>query len=298
MSTGVGMEGGPVPIERQQLPIYIDKVANALRLNVQYRAELHAFKELVLDLPPYLWRTTIYQQASIYRSLQLNEEGQESVAGIKADIKVVSSQFSKQFVLSVEQREDIITLCKDMVIDGTRVEYDYADEALAKLRNQEAFPRLVEPFKSKANTKTILQLVRNQASYTRNAYRRMLRDSVFGTQTRSSLTTCARQATHKFSNSEEPSVDLILWVAILRDFIRRNPELVNRGENAPDAAPPRPQGGNADSQSTLESQSSGAHGRKRKNHRATVHFWGVFTEFLQEKNQLWGIDKRSSGWVL
>ncbi|KAJ2968234.1 hypothetical protein NUW54_g13277 [Trametes sanguinea] len=297
MSAGVDAAAGSgLPIEVHRLPTYIDRVANALQLSIQYRAELHAFKELVLDLPPGFWRVSIYQQASIYRSIQLSEELREDVASVKSDVKVVSSQLSRQFVLSVEQRDEILSLCKALVIDSVRYDYNFADEALAKMKNAEAFPLFAEVFRSKSNTKTVQQAVRRHASYARNAYRMHLRDSVFGAKKRCSLTACARQVSRKFGNGDEPAVELILRIAILRHFIRRHPELVAREADPWD--PDQEGSESADGASASSDDSTGSgRARKRKKTTSTVHFWGAFMEFLEDKNRLWGKDLRSGGWA-
>ncbi|KAL1937004.1 hypothetical protein VTO73DRAFT_2038 [Trametes versicolor] len=290
MSTGVGEEpGGPLAFNARDLPIFTDGVARATQLSPVYRTELHAFTDkLVMDLPPSFWRVIIYQQATIFKSLQSCSELRDDIIGIKDDIKVVSTQFSKNFVLTVEQRDDILALCKALVVEGTRTDYNFADSALAMLRNDKEFPRFVEVFKSKANTKVTLQCVRRQGSYGRNSYRQHLRDSVYDPRKKSGLTACAQLVSRKFLDGDKPSVEMTLRIAVLREFIRRNPELVAREEDPWDADPEQ-QDATADSPSTEGS-------RKRKRSRHTVHFWGAFTDFIQEKNLEWGTDIRSDGW--
>ncbi|KAI0375817.1 hypothetical protein BV20DRAFT_18360 [Pilatotrama ljubarskyi] len=288
LSSGVdGPENhGSYPSSR--LPIFIDKVANALDLSPRYRGELHAFKELALELSPGLQRAIIYQQGSIYKTLQNAEDLRADITTMKQELKDIGEQLSKRFVVSEDQHDDILALAKAMVIEPGRDDFNFADEQVQRLKDAAQFPRFKDIFKSKANTKTVTQVVRRQASYARNAYRQFLRNSVFDGRKKCGLTACARQASRKFNNGEDVTPEMVLQIAILRRFIRDNRELVaSDAVSDPWDSDDETQDGDGDGTGT----------RKRKRARSAVHFWGAVTDFFKAKNDIWGKGLRTNGWA-
>ncbi|KAI0366444.1 hypothetical protein BV20DRAFT_1055590 [Pilatotrama ljubarskyi] len=152
LSSGVdGSDGrGLYPVSR--LPVFIDKVANALYLTLKYRGELHAFKEalkLALEMPPGFQRALLYQQASIYKTLQNMESLHADITNLKNEIKDIALQMTRQFILSEDQHDDILALAKAMVIEAGRDEFNFADEEQERLKNVTMFPHFSAVFNSK-----------------------------------------------------------------------------------------------------------------------------------------------------
>lgn len=105
----------------RSLAVRIDKVANSMRLNNEYRAELHQCREVreyslddcgtdeslaqyVCDLSPAFQGILIMVEASILKTCQHSDELRAEVAQIKAQLDMVTAQVAKRFVLTQEQQ--------------------------------------------------------------------------------------------------------------------------------------------------------------------------------------------------
>ncbi|KAH9899609.1 hypothetical protein C8Q73DRAFT_833442 [Cubamyces lactineus] len=273
-----------------RLSLFVDKVANIMKLNAAFRAELHAFRTLVCDLPESFWRVCVYQQASVYRVMQLSEDFSADLTSLKGEVKELGNYVSKRFIVSQEQNDDILALCKVMVFEAGRHDYNFADDAVKLFKDPDQYPRFKDVFKSNTNTKTVKQLIRRQASYVRNAYRQFLRDSLFDAKKKCGLSECARQAARKFKNGVDTNAEEVLHVAILRRFVRENRQLVLETEEEDiEAEDPW-----KSTSGSLQEPSTGR--RKRKRARTTMHFWGAANDWLRGLVKALGSDLRNAGW--
>ncbi|EIW60462.1 uncharacterized protein TRAVEDRAFT_28025 [Trametes versicolor FP-101664 SS1] len=260
-----------------------------MQLSNKFRAELHVFKEFVLDLDPMHWRVIVVQQASVYKSLDQQEEILKAIAEVKEDGKQVQSQIAKRFAVDKDMNDDILTLCKQLVVEGLRDEYDIADEALEMLKDRAAYPRFAQVWNSASKIKLVVSAVRTQGSYVRREYRGLLVNTTTNPLKKCGLTACVREYVRKFSRTAKITHELVIWVAILRQFIRDNRDLVSLPDDA-------------DGPVVDAEEQPQANGRKRKRTaggRPARSFWGEFKEWVKEKKSEdeWTDNFCSVGWI-
>ncbi|EIW53652.1 uncharacterized protein TRAVEDRAFT_52770 [Trametes versicolor FP-101664 SS1] len=270
-----------------QISLSIDKVANDMQLGPHYRAMLHRFKQAVFQLPPQHRDAFLIQQAVALRSIQLLEDQRRDIQDIIAFSATIRTHLADRRTLSADQQAEITALCKKMVFEADRTDYDFADEALERLRRLPRPNMFVEVFESVAWTQTLTTSIRRQSSYARNSLRKDLRDSEFDGKKKAGLTSCARKGLRKYAprDGQDLSPELIFHLAILRRFVREHRDLLNRDESVDDT----------------EDTSAAITGPKRKRVRFSEDsetFWGAVSAFFSEKNAEWGRSiKPGSQWA-
>ncbi|RDX40511.1 hypothetical protein OH76DRAFT_1423650 [Lentinus brumalis] len=170
----------PRPREDSQLMAklgtFVDHTANTARLDVKHRGFLHDFKELVLDMPPTHWRAMIHMQATALRTSQVLDTLTGEVEQVKTDIDEVALQASKNFMLNWERMAVIRTLCKKLVFEPTRTDFEnLAEHARDKLQDHTQYPDFELAFKSEQGKAAVMGYCRSQANYVRNLYRKTRR---------------------------------------------------------------------------------------------------------------------------
>ncbi|RDX50750.1 hypothetical protein OH76DRAFT_1482146 [Lentinus brumalis] len=271
----------PRPREDSQLMAklgtFVDHTANTARLDVKHRGFLHDFKELVLDMPPTHWRAMIHMQATALRTSQVLDTLTGEVEQVKTDIDEVALQSSKNFTLNWERMAVIRNLCKKLVFEPTRTDFEnLAEHARDKLKDPMQYPDFEPAFKSEQGKATVMGYCRSQANYVRNLYRKTLKLKLFDPKGRCGLTACVRSLISKLDPTLEPSARLVLRVAIFRRFCMENP-------GALDCEDP-PVG---------QQQSTTSGKRKRDN---SGPFWEQVEDFLKEKVRELGEDITSEDW--
>ncbi|KAI0349854.1 hypothetical protein OH77DRAFT_1514689 [Trametes cingulata] len=299
-----GVEGNPDPGgDRRRRPpgrslqVLIDKVADALLLNDKYRVELHRFKthlNYLTDLDSSFWRPTLIQQATLYKSLELQESILEAVSNTKAEVKEVRTEVGQHFMVDKETNQEIIAICKVLILESLREDYDFADEVLfpsspliskyqEKLKDTATYPRFATVWNSMLKSKIVGQVVCERATYACKLLRKTLVENLFGPRT-CGLTICVRSTTKSFGWSGPIPPETVLHIAVLCQFMRDNRELLRLTKN--------------DSMSRTTAGEDGQPGQKRKRAvgRSDTSFWVEFEDWLKEKNETWGRDIRGRDW--
>ncbi|KAI8983314.1 hypothetical protein BD414DRAFT_578903, partial [Trametes punicea] len=222
--------------QARRLHVLIDKVAIALDLSSRYRAELHKFQDIVQDLDPAFWRVTIIQQATMFKSLDYQETILNAISETKDEIQQTSKQLTKkQFELEKDQSNEILALCRQLIFDPARERFDFAEEAFEMLKDAAKYPVLAEYIRNKTKSKVILSVVRGHATTVRKEYRASLVMSVLHPHKRCGLTQCV-QENAKRCGIDTITPDMVLRIAIMRQYIREHRDIVAVTEDEPDIA--------------------------------------------------------------
>ncbi|THG98584.1 hypothetical protein EW026_g3619 [Hermanssonia centrifuga] len=244
-------------------------------------------------MPPAHWRVAIYHQGHVYETRQILEELRIEQATLKAQIEDMKGNMSKHLVLTQEQKDEVTAVCKCMVFEPTRSNYDISAEVVATLRSNKDNNGLKGIFKSPAHVKILTSYVRRQSSYARNHYRKHLKESIADGKKKCGISKCVREAGKKLLEGVgkgDVTAAHALRIAILRHFIRNHPHLMDYAdEDEPDEN--EVTSGPESSMNTMKK-------RKRAGGRAPdgQDFWGLVTKFIEGKNNAWGVNLKSEGW--
>ncbi|KAI0731666.1 hypothetical protein C8Q72DRAFT_793775 [Fomitopsis betulina] len=199
---------------------FVDKVANRVQLAPKFSAILHDYKDTH-------WEPLVFQAALSLSVLQKLEHVRDHVQEVHTVTTNVQTQIVNHHTLTEDHEAEVTALCKRLVVQANWIDYDFADDVLETLKANQHFN---EVFDSAAWTETLEAYVKRRCSYTRNAYRRHLRDAVLNAKKRSGLTACARAAFRKFHgglNSHELQPEFVIHVALLCRFVREHPALLD-----------------------------------------------------------------------
>ncbi|RDX41240.1 hypothetical protein OH76DRAFT_1561677 [Lentinus brumalis] len=267
-----------------KLGMFVDHTANTARLDIKHRGFLHEFKEYVMDMPPTHWRALIHLQATALRTAQAVEKLTGEVEQVKTDIDEVAVQSSKTFLMTPDRNTTIRKLCKRLIIEPSRVDYEnIADNARDVLK--ETYPDFEPAFKAERSKAYVMAACRSSANYVRNSYRKALKDSLFNPQGRCGLTKFAKILISKFDPDRKPTSDFIIHLAILRRFCLENPAALDC-EDLPEWIPP-------DYLASLHPIDAPKTGKRKRESRP---FWELAQEYIENKIKENGEDLNSEKW--
>ncbi|CDO69717.1 hypothetical protein BN946_scf184687.g2 [Trametes cinnabarina] len=267
-----------------KLGMFIDHTANTARLDVKHRGFLHEFKEYVMDMPPTHWRAIIHLQATALRTAQAVEKLTGEVEQVKTDIDDVATQSSKTFLMTPDHNATIRKLCKRLIIEPSRVDYEnLADNARDVLK--ETYPEFEPAFQAERSKSHVMAACRSSANYVRNSYRKALKESLFNPQGRCGLTKFVKSLISKFDPERKVTPDFVLRVAVLRRFCLENPAALDC-DDLPAWVPPE----HMASLHPVEAPKTG----KRK--REGGPFWEQAQEYIEHKIRENGEDLNSEKW--
>ncbi|KAJ6620162.1 GMC oxidoreductase-domain-containing protein [Mycena sp. CBHHK59/15] len=261
-------------------------VGNQLRLSPEHRSAIHHFLTFFKSLPPDVLLAMAYQQATMLQSLELIQATRADYDSMKEVMAEVKQALAQNVDLTKEQTLEVNAVCKFVVWDPVRTDFDNDDIRKAAMKHLEKY-QATNGLKSfldangQARTKALSQAVGRGASYAKSTYRALLSESL-DQKTGTCLTATVSNAMRKLMGStENTSPRHAIQVVILRQFGRENAILLVKKKSKKRA--------HEDSAQTATPHIPDSD--------SDAKWWSAVTEFFDKKAKQWGTDRKSPGWT-
>ncbi|KAH9167787.1 hypothetical protein EDB89DRAFT_2074537 [Lactarius sanguifluus] len=324
IDTGLGgHNGGDPPISTA----FIEAVAQSMGFSAtdeDYRNSLHSIPKIAPGMAKGHMQLSVYQTGLMYAILKECRAISEACRSDRAIMSDVHARLEETFTFTPEQKVNIRLVSGELLLDPNRVRYTQMSvDVEIRIRERQRDLRFFHIFGNLARQRLLGTTIRRTCSSLRNAYREILRDSIFGDNTLT-LDDLVINLTNRFPSSLPCQVLLgrpfIVHVALLRRFAMENPLVLDRaGEdecqeddketpNTSRSGSAQPDGVDEDisrPSSAMSGTTSQRNGKKRKRtgnslpHLKGNDFWSMVEKWFasrMQQNRL-GTSWSSPGWT-
>ncbi|KAJ7913832.1 hypothetical protein B0H13DRAFT_1873574 [Mycena leptocephala] len=265
---------------------FLDSISNSLGLDPEGRSDLHQFSQIFSSLPQDHRLALAFQQGTILQTQKLIRAATADYAGIKEALKDVKEALAQNTGLTKDQMTEINAVCKLIVWDPLRTDYDNddlgkeANKRLEKNQKTNGMKTICDATAGQARKRALRQAIGRGASYAKSSFRKLLWDSI-NPESATCLTLTVTNASRKLTGStENVKSQHAVNMLILRQFGRDNQHLLadKKSNKRPRDDSTRPNHEDSDSDRDTK-------------------FWEAVTKFHDTNAKEWGTDRKSPGWT-